>query len=48
MRPGYNIQLGKMLQTRTEGSDDTEIEYLKAAHVQWQAVSGPGSPNDVG
>jgi type I restriction enzyme, S subunit len=35
----YDIQLGKMLQTKSEGSDDTEIEYLKAAHVQWQAVS---------
>ena len=40
----YDIQLGKMLQTQPESSHDTEIEYLKAVHVQWQAVSTQDLP----
>jgi type I restriction enzyme S subunit len=33
-----------MLQTQPESSHDTEIEYLKAVHVQWQAVSTQDLP----
>ena len=31
----YAIQLGKMLQNRSNNPDDVEVPYLKARHVQW-------------
>jgi len=34
----YNIQLGKMLQTKPESSTDEELNYLKALHVTWSGV----------
>ncbi|MCP4220177.1 MAG: hypothetical protein GY765_36435 [bacterium] len=35
---GYSIQLGKMLQPKSSTTDDLEIEYLKALHVQWERI----------
>ena len=34
----YSIQLGKMLQNLPSTSDDVEVPYLKAQHVQWSGV----------
>ncbi len=34
----YDIQLGKMLQTRPISPNDIEVPYLKAQHVQWFSV----------
>ena len=31
----YSIQLGKMLQNEPKSSEDREVPYLKAQHVQW-------------
>ena len=50
----YTIQLGKMLQNRPNASDDVEIPYLKAQHVQWSHVRTTDAPkmwasqNDIG
>ena len=34
----YDVQLGKMLQPKQNSSDDFEIPYLKAIHVQWDSI----------
>ena len=34
----YSIKLGKMLQNSPQRSDDVEVPYLKAQHVQWFQV----------
>ena len=34
----YEITLGKMLQPSLTSSDDREVPYLKAIHVQWNGV----------
>ncbi len=34
----FDIQLGKMLQPNSTSSDDFEVNYLKAMHVQWDNV----------
>lgn len=41
----YAIQLGKMLQDRPNTSDDAEIPYLKAQHVQWSHVWTTDAPD---
>ena len=40
----YSIQLGKMLQNRAIGSNDVEVPYLKAQHVQWFCVNTSDAP----
>ena len=40
----YEIQLGKMLQNRPTSSDDIEVPYLKAQHVQWFHVRTAEAP----
>jgi len=40
----YNIQLGKMLQTRPNNSDDIEVPYLKAQHIHWFSVKISDAP----
>ena len=35
----FSIQLGKMLQNDPASSEDVEVPYLKARHVQWFSVS---------
>ena len=40
----YSIQLGKMLQTAPNRSDDIEVSYLKAKHVQWFNVQIADTP----
>jgi type I restriction enzyme S subunit len=40
----YDIQLGKMLQTRPNSPDDIEVPYLKAQHVQWFSVRTLDAP----
>lgn len=35
----YRIQLGKMLKNRSESSEDIEVDYLKALHVNWTKVN---------
>ena len=44
VKNGYHIQLGKMLQTVRETPSDTEVPYLKAAHVQWLSVQTVDPP----
>ena len=34
----YDIQLGKMLQTRRRSAGDVEVRYFRARHVQWFRV----------
>lgn len=34
----FDVQLGKMLQPNSTSSDDFEVNYLKAMHVQWDNV----------
>ncbi|MDE2808919.1 MAG: hypothetical protein OXN90_10940, partial [Gemmatimonadota bacterium] len=34
----FNIALGKMLQPTANNSDDEEVSYLKALHVQWGKI----------
>ena len=34
----YDVILGKMLQNTAQDADDVEVPYLKAQHVQWNAV----------
>ena len=43
VKQGYDIQLGKMLQTKPNAEDDVEVPYLKAKHVQWFNVRTDGS-----
>ena len=38
IKNGYEIQLGKMLQTAPQTPNDKEVPYLKAVHVQWFSV----------
>ena len=38
VKSGYNIKLGKMLQTKPISADDIEVPYLKARDVQWFSV----------
>jgi type I restriction enzyme S subunit len=40
----YAIQLGKMLQTRPNNTDDVEVPYLKAQHIQWFSVRTSDAP----
>ncbi|GEA15735.1 hypothetical protein E308F_19790 [Moorella sp. E308F] len=40
----YDIQLGKMLQTRPNSPDDIEVPYLKAQHIQWFSVRTSDAP----
>ena len=37
-RREFTIQLGKMLQPKAKGPQDSEIPYFKAQHVQWETV----------
>lgn len=37
-RQGYDIVLGKMLQTQPASSADVEVPYLRSASVQWSGV----------
>ena len=34
----YEVQLGKMLQPKSNNTDDFEISYFKAFHVQWNNI----------
>lgn len=34
----YDVQLGKMLQPKSNNTDDFEISYFKAFHVQWNNI----------
>jgi type I restriction enzyme S subunit len=34
----YDVQLGKMLQPEPSNDNYTEVKYLKAQHVQWNAI----------
>ncbi|MDZ8052197.1 MAG: restriction endonuclease subunit S [Aulosira sp. ZfuVER01] len=34
----YEITLGKMLQNSAQSSEDVEVPYLKAQHIQWDQV----------
>jgi type I restriction enzyme S subunit len=34
----YEIKLGKMLQNSAQSSEDVEVPYLKAQHIQWDKV----------
>ena len=38
VKRGYEIQMGKMLQTEAKASTDMEVPYLKAVNVQWYSV----------
>jgi len=38
VKRGYDIKLGKMLQTKPNSADDIEVSYLKAKNVQWFSV----------
>lgn len=38
VKSGYDIKLGKMLQTKLISADDIEVPYLKARDVQWFSV----------
>ena len=38
VKSGYDIKLGKMLQTKPISADDIEVPYLKARDVQWFSV----------
>ena len=40
----YDIQLGKMLQTKPKSVDDVEVRYFKARHVQWCHVEAAEVP----
>ena len=44
VKMAYSIQLGKMLQNHPIGSDDIEVPYLKAQHVQWFSVRVEDAP----
>ena len=44
VKNGYQIQLGKMLQTVRQRPNDTEVPYLKAVHVQWLSVQSVDPP----
>lgn len=39
VKSGYDIKLGKMLQTQPISADDIEIPYLKARDVQWFSIN---------
>ena len=39
VKRAYSIQLGKMLQNLPKSSQDFEVPYLKALHVQWAGVT---------
>lgn len=49
----FSIQLGKMLQPEASSKDDSQVEYLKALHVQWEKVDTNNlpvmwaSPNEI-
>lgn len=49
----FDIQLGKMLQTKPESIEDVEMQYFKAQHVNWDRVTVENlplmwaSPNDL-
>ncbi len=53
VKRGYDIKLGKMLQTKPNDANDIEVPYLKAKDVQWfsvQPISGTrmwASPGDI-
>lgn len=53
VKRGYDIKLGKMLQTKPNSANDIEVSYLKAKDVQWfnvQPISGArmwASPGDI-
>ena len=53
VKRGYDIKLGKMLQTKPNDANDIEVPYLKAKDVQWfsvQPISGArmwASPGDI-
>lgn len=35
----FDVQLGKMLQSKPENNEDLEVPYLKALHVNWSGVT---------
>ena len=44
VKQNYSIQLGKMLQSRPNTSEDIQVPYLKAQHVQWFRVRTSDAP----
>jgi type I restriction enzyme S subunit len=40
----FDVQLGKMLQSKPENSSDIEMPYLKAFHVNWNGISTVNLP----
>lgn len=39
MKHGYEVKLGKMLQTDISGPDDELVPYLRAANIQWGHIA---------